>query len=459
MEPANGEMYAENLPGTVQEPPGTAVPLSPPPTAPPAGQDIPPPSAYNNGMSQGMGDWQRLQLQTPATAASNYSSSGSGPGPWQPPGGEANQPSFNWADAPDTEVEDNENAEEPAYPMNQALQSIPGYEFTSVKESKPVSPPNLNAFVQTAPENFTSVTDIDDDSAKEALMKHINSHCCYGKKPAREMEIETVVPSSAYHYTISTSTEQRTTVRLFEPYKGEDVEKAGTVGPPGVWDMNIPPDNLFFEHEKIVNVPYTSTVDVCHGCNGRGFSKCYRCKGLGKVRCKKCKGKGMKKNEPCKHCAGKGKRRCFRCNGHAVITCSICEGYKQLRFYIIIKAKFIVHKDDQVEGKTPVPKEQLKGVEGETLYQAEGNLVNPISTFNVVEVNDISRKFVEKHRTKWTSERILMQKHNLRGVPVSEASYKWKEKPGQFWVYGNEHKVYFPKYPHNCCCCYCCTII
>ncbi|XP_070549992.1 protein SSUH2 homolog [Ptychodera flava] len=439
-----------NVQGKTRTVPDTAQTTSPPPTAPP------PPSAYNGTTPNPQGDWQTLQIYTPATPGMAPSTQ---PGPWQPPGGEAKHPSFNWADAPDTEVEDNENAIEPSYPMNQALQPIPGYEFTSVKESKPVVPPAPNAFVQTAPENFTSVTDIDDDSAKDALIKHVKSHCCYGKKPAQEMTIESVVPSSAYHYTISTFSEQRTTLRLFAPYKGEDIERAGTVGPPAVWNLDIPPDSMFYEHEKVVNVPYTSTVDVCHGCNGRGFCKCYRCKGLGKVRCKKCKGSGMKKKETCQHCSGKGKRICFRCNGHAVITCSVCEGYKQLRFYIVVKSKYIVHNDDQIEGKTALPNNLVRDVEGENLYSIEGDMVNPITTFPVQDINDISRKLVEKHRTKWTSERILKQKHGLRGVPVSEASYTWKEKPGKFWVYGYEHKVYFPKYPHNCCCCYCCTII
>nr|XP_006825863.1 PREDICTED: protein SSUH2 homolog isoform X2 [Saccoglossus kowalevskii] len=433
-EQQDDSMYQDNLPGTVPET------VQPVPTPTPAVQnqdDVPPPPAYSvNGATQ------------PA---------------WTPPGGEVDQASFNWADAPDTEVEDNENAEEPTYQMNQAFQPIPGYEFVTVKESKPIAiqMQSKNSLVETEPENFSSVTDISEEDAKDALMKHVSSHCCYGKKPVKEMTIESVTPSSAYHYSITTFGEQRTAQRLYEPFKGQNFQQAGSVPAPGLWEIEMPPPMMYEPSESTQEVENTSIIDVCHGCTGRGFVKCYRCKGKGKVRCKNCKGKGVKKNEPCKKCAGKGKRRCYRCNGHACITCSVCEGFKQLRFYIVVKNKFVIHNDDHIEGQTALPKKLVYGVAGETLYQSESPMVNPIRMFPVANVNENSMRLVEKHRTQWPTERIIMQKHDLRGVPVSEAGYKWKEKPGKFWVYGNEHKVYFPKYPHNCfCCCYCpCTII
>ena len=52
------------------------------------------------------------------------------------PAGETDTPIYNWPDAPDTDVEDNDKVREPEYKMTQALTIIPGYERTGIKESK-----------------------------------------------------------------------------------------------------------------------------------------------------------------------------------------------------------------------------------------------------------------------------------------------------------------------------------
>ncbi|CAH3190147.1 unnamed protein product [Porites evermanni] len=63
-----------------------------------------------------------------------------------------------------------------------------------------------------------------------------------------------------------------------------------------------------------------------------------------------------------------------------------------------------------------------------------------------------SKRLVEEHSNKWPAKRILMQRHVLRAVPVSEVHYQWNDFASRFWVFGHDHKVYAPDYPQKCCC-------
>lgn len=38
-----------------------------------------------------------------------------------------------------------------------------------------------------------------EDEARDALLSYVAEHCCFGKGAAKEMEIEDITPSSAYH--------------------------------------------------------------------------------------------------------------------------------------------------------------------------------------------------------------------------------------------------------------------
>lgn len=38
-----------------------------------------------------------------------------------------------------------------------------------------------------------------EDEARDALLSYVAEHCCFGKDAAKEMEIEDITPSSAYH--------------------------------------------------------------------------------------------------------------------------------------------------------------------------------------------------------------------------------------------------------------------
>ncbi|KXJ25376.1 Protein SSUH2-like [Exaiptasia diaphana] len=81
----------------------------------------------------------------------------------------------------------------------------------------------------------------------------------------------------------------------------------------------------------------------------------------------------------------------------------------------------------------------------------------PITGFHDNDVNIGSKQLVDQHATNFPSERMLLQRHVLRAVPVSEVHYEWKDHNSRYWVYGHDHKVHAPDYPQTCCCG--CTIL
>ncbi|PIK45571.1 hypothetical protein BSL78_17566 [Apostichopus japonicus] len=64
-----------------------------------------------------------------------------------------------------------------------------------------------------------SAPSVNDEQAKEALLQFVSEKCCYGTGAARNMKINDIVQSSAFHYKLETFTEKRLTKHAFEPYR------------------------------------------------------------------------------------------------------------------------------------------------------------------------------------------------------------------------------------------------
>ncbi|CAC5381813.1 TRPT1 [Mytilus coruscus] len=80
------------------------------------------------------------------------------------------------------------------------------------------------------------------------------------------------------------------------------------------------------------------------------------------------------------------------------------------------------------------------------------SVVYPIQHFVEQEINNASASLVSKHQ--YPMERVLMQRHRVRIVPVTVCRYKWNDTESDFIVYGLEKKVHAPDYPQqNCCGC------
>ena len=65
-------------------------------------------------------------------------------------------------------------------------------------------------------------TAVSEEEARDALLSYVAEHCCFGKGAARDMEIEDVTASSAYHVSHSARISY---LRMISLSYSEDLEK------------------------------------------------------------------------------------------------------------------------------------------------------------------------------------------------------------------------------------------
>ncbi|GFY40885.1 protein SSUH2 homolog, partial [Trichonephila inaurata madagascariensis] len=166
--------------------------------------------------------------------------------------------------------------------------------------------------IQRSP--LPSIPHLTEKEVRDALIKEVSTHCCYGTGAARDMAITEIKHSIAFHYTLETFTEKRTTCWAFEPYIGGPLEKLDSGDAPFPWDIPSEPPVYFSNHAVQLEVPYTASVKVCHVCGGPGRKKCASCSGKGWEYCFHCHGDGFSpvtlrtEAKDCLHCTGSGQR-------------------------------------------------------------------------------------------------------------------------------------------------------
>ncbi|XP_022088518.1 protein SSUH2 homolog [Acanthaster planci] len=341
-----------------------------------------------------------------------------------------------------------------------SLQSVRGYETVAFSDGPPLPPPAVEPPSGDRPtEVFESNEGIGEEVVRAAILDHVGKHCCYGSGPAKNMTISKIIPTHALHYQLETFNEERSTSRKFKPYSGGFVDGPENGSAPPPWSVVCQPDEMFSTHKKKLEVPHTSVVTVCHYCVGRGVVTCSICHGQGRDRCTFCHGSGHQTvyrdgeshSDNCTVCSGSGTRSCSRCWGSGTVRCPTCTGYRQLRHFILLTISYVNNLEDYILEHTDMPDELIRKVSGQIVFQQTLPYVWPISQYPVQEINQNSACLVERHRSAWPNARTLQQRQTLSSVPVTEAHYDWKNISTRFWVYGFEHKVHAPDYPHKCC--------
>jgi hypothetical protein len=157
----------------------------------------------------------------------------------------------------------------------------------------------------------------------------------------------------------------------------------------------------------------------------------------------------------CLSCNGRGWKSCNMCNGHGYQDCFHCRGTGSWRCFIRLRVQYKTHVGDFItkDSKTALPVKLVRKAGGAVLFQSEGIRVFPLNNYPDARVNEASQRLVREHAVKIASkERILIQRHRVRSVPVSECSYSYKGKKMVFFVYGTENRAHAPDYPQQCCC-------
>ncbi|XP_013400639.1 protein SSUH2 homolog isoform X2 [Lingula anatina] len=437
--PPPGQGYAGLPPGQgyTGPPPGQAYSGPPPGQGMPPQQGIPPQGQnppYNPQQMPG----------APAQAA---------PSQWQPGQGGAYTPNDD-----DDDDDEKEGPPPPAPTLMFEHYSNIGTETNPLALPPPAAqpyppqgdPPRMD---------FSEAANISAEQAREALLQYVAEQCCYGSGTAKDMLINSIAPSSALHYTLSTFAEARKTFYDYDPFRGQHIDGPQYGQAPMPWQIPCEPQQLFLTHTKYLKVPHTSDIIPCFRCQRRGWLRCGRCRGRGQVRCNSCGGDGRKRvyrqkewqDVRCGSCGGDGRKRCLTCGGDGRVTCSKCKGYRDLERYVKLAVIFTNHIEDYILEETDMPDELVRDVGGIIIFEQVLPQVWPVTQYPVPQINQNSVALVEKHSRAFPNERQLMQKQELRAVPVSEVNYTWKEVNTRFWVYGNERQVYAPDYPQQCC--------
>ncbi|XP_035223344.1 protein SSUH2 homolog isoform X3 [Stegodyphus dumicola] len=352
---------------------------------------------------------------------------------------------------------------EPSAPSLELMDKVRGYESASF-EAIDIPPPLLPAVQKTESEPHRSplpnIPQLTEKEVRDALLKEVSSHCCYGKNAVRDMAVTEIKHSIAFHYTLETFTEKRTTCWAFEPYTGGTIDDKNTDQVPFPWDIPATPPSYFKNHVTQLEVPHTASIKTCHVCGGVGRKRCSTCSGSGWEYCFSCHGDGHKpsalesENGRCLQCHGTGRRRCWKCNGDGLAVCKGCCGTGQIKCFIRLTITWTDHMDDHVvEQVAALRDDRIRSVTGEVVCEEQDAVLWPLTHFPDTTVSMASAQLIQKHASCFTSEKILQQRHKVSVVPVAAVKYKWKNHEGLFHVYGYEQKVYAPDYPQTCCCC------
>ncbi|XP_070559582.1 protein SSUH2 homolog isoform X2 [Ptychodera flava] len=364
-------------------------------------------------------------------------------------------------DLSDVELDDDE-IDVDIIPDISELRGPPGYEtlgFTDSSVPPPYSPP-----LQTdnSQHQFADIIYLSEDDARDSLLGYVTEHCCYGKRAAREMNINNILPSNALHYTLVSFTEDRSTKHASKPYWAGRVDGPENGTPPGPWDISCQPRAVFNEEVRLIEVPHTDSVKRCHRCGGAGKIRCMSCRSSGKVKCYSCSGRGRHTyrsnnathTRTCSVCHGTGRIKCIPCSGSGWVRCDTCSGARRLKWFVQLTVKFKNITDDHVIEHTDFPNDKVKNVEGTTIFDETQDNVHPITSHPDEELNNMSRHIVTNHQTTTqdSMQKILKQRHTVRAVPISEVHWTWQTSGSRFWVYGQERKVHVPKYAKKYCC-------
>ncbi len=277
-----------------------------------------------------------------------------------------------------------------------------------------------------------------EEEAQTALLKHLQHHCCYGKKAARAMSIKKMELRPAYHYELQTFSEKRETAWTYAPIRSGFPELGFTGGngsngyggsPPLPWEIEEFPSQPFKDEVRLIPVPNTSNIKSCHRCRGTGGVVCKDCSGKGWYRCMHCHGDGWLgegggggsggSRERCFYCQhskhGHGQQDCAKCHTKGKVNCATCDGQGQVRCYIQLSITWKVHTAEHIVERFGLPRELVRDVSGQVAFEEEMSRIKPLRVSDQ-DISDASVKLVTNHSNAFADQRIVAQRHQVTSM-------------------------------------------
>ncbi|XP_073498898.1 protein SSUH2 homolog [Phyllobates terribilis] len=289
---------------------------------------------------------------------------------------------------------------------------------------------------------------VSEDIARKVLWGYAKEKTSYSTKPAVQMKLRTFRPLSVFNYRLYTLTETRTCEWKTVMHNGLRVDGPENGPALGLWDVKATPPKGYETEECYKIVPHTSSLKICLCCSGQGRLPCRGCIGKGKRPCQYCGGSGCFFGGPCWPCFQLGQAICFACRGSGHMLCLVCGSKGKLLQYLQIKIKWKSQDFAFLsENSSDFPTERFHNRSGKIIFHKEQEMVTPISNFPKESINEASKKAIIQHRPNSKNTKIVRQRHSIEWLPLTRVKYTWNDKGYDYYVYGEENKVYAKDYP------------
>jgi hypothetical protein len=360
-------------------------------------------------------------------------------------------------------------------------------------------------------------SEADDPNLRQRLFDvfsdYISNKSCYGVGPAQNMNIQSVLPTSAFHVTLHNFVEQRELrweFRASPPQmigapslvQGNSAVRPGLE--PDMWSLDLRslmPKSLPADSRSIIeNLPVDNSqrLEICFKCTGKGRTMCGKCQHTGMMSCHGCAGSGRihrtqqaPSHHPhspqgqnhhhhqttvrvtCPNCNGSGRSICTGCAGSGSVLCNSCQGsmwlLHELKIVVNWTTKITVNSfsntalPDKIITKTATKRED----DAPVLSDRVENFVDPaLSNYDQILPLPLREQIAKKVTPLMPNaqSRILQQRVVIRRMPVYQVHYTVKghnnETAYSYIVFGaNLDSIFEDDYPQNCCGCCRCSIM
>ncbi|GFX87805.1 hypothetical protein TNCV_2190811 [Trichonephila clavipes] len=162
-------------------------------------------------------------------------------------------------------------------------------------------------------------------------------------------------------------------------------------------------------------------------------------------RCWRCGGAGFDEiGCICISCDRTGRVRCSDCEGRKKLACSLCKGSGKLKHFDQLVVTWKYQKCSEISNVSELATELVSRASGKKIYKDEGVTVQPLNFPNNRYLNEISARLIASQNSQ-RDVRIAAQRHSVIAIPYTRATYIWKKKKGNFYVYGfqknEEHNI------------------
>lgn len=256
------------------------------------------------------------------------------------------------------------------------------------------------------------------DAVRRLLDRWSRQNWTHRPQLGRLIEPEQIISYNLYFYELRVAYETRTELQT-----RLSVHHGGALAPARearLWEAPVPDVPPFQTHDpETIVIPGSQRVVGCPECNGAGRTTCRTCGGSGTVM------QSQKVKEPDGSVrAGQFPAECPMCRGYGHEKCEHCEGAGQLLEEKVFKwsrhARAYFNEDD------------LSGLHKPTL-QAKAVRVfdGPISLRegHWYQVAPLKEMIEEAQRNCGNDSRIIAAELTIRGVPVTEVDYRFRDQP------------------------------